>query len=731
MGVPRKGNSATSEANRLVVLAMAAKKDTDLDKALGLVEESDAAGLPELMQVRLPYTQIPELRERIVAMGIVAETKMENIMHRTKLLVSAIVITMSAVSTVLAEDAPDGKSLAWIRFEKGPESYADKPYFWLGSTQIDLTMDVKPAAGLCLDLLWGSKNDSRDALLVVNGKSQTIEGGGYDGFRWKRVVLPADIKGENVQVSIRQADGKAAFLAEVRLVEPAGKRNDAEVAKSAVCMTELKTAGDTISNTVTQPAPPLPTDPLARSAEIAGFTIGKVQRWLHEVALEKIEPDTGLYHPDGNFNYQDAWADCYPFLVWAAWLTDLEALNGPVRGALEAEIKHCPNGFFTDPKNTFGGSEYVKDGLIAIVEVTGKDEWFDRMKAVQDEIWADPTIDTPYGKIPSTNIEVNGEQIQALTRMYTMTGEKKYLEYAERLADYYLLEGDFVPTRLRDHGCEIIYGLGLLLAVESVHNPEKAKQYLPNMKRMLDTVLEKGTNEDGIMYDTLGQPSSRLSDGWGYNYVGYLCYDTVAGKPVYRSQMERTLRNLAKPAYRNRPWEGDSIDGFADSVEGGLYIMNRLPVPEALAWADREVSTNIAYRHDRNKLWGTMKLQSNGVRTAIIHALMHTRGTIARPWQQGLMLGAVDNDNGIEILLKSDKPYEGKLVLDIPRHHDYMGFKKDWPRMNTVPEWFTVESEKNYMVEDGGASTTYTGAQLHEGLPVVLKTGEERVLRIR
>ena len=104
-----------------------------------------------------------------------------------------------------------------------------------------------------------------------------------------------------------------------------------------------------------------------KSAEIAGYTISKVQRWLRKVALKKIEPDSGLYHPDGNFNYQDAWADCYPFLVWAAWLTDLDALNGPVRGALHAEIKHCRKGFFTDPKNTYGGSEYVKDGLIAIV----------------------------------------------------------------------------------------------------------------------------------------------------------------------------------------------------------------------------------------------------------------------------------------------------------------------------------------------------------------------------
>jgi len=44
-----------------------------------------------------------------------------------------------------------------------------------------------------------------------------------------------------------------------------------------------------------------------KSAEIAGYTISKVQRWLHEVALKKIEPSTGLYHPDGKFNYQDAW----------------------------------------------------------------------------------------------------------------------------------------------------------------------------------------------------------------------------------------------------------------------------------------------------------------------------------------------------------------------------------------------------------------------------------------
>ncbi|MHC4201967.1 MAG: hypothetical protein ACYSU0_18415 [Planctomycetota bacterium] len=469
-----------------------------------------------------------------------------------------------------------------------------------------------------------------------------------------------------------------------------------------------------------------------KSAKIAGYSLSKVQRWLHEVALKKIEPDTGL----------DAWADCYPFLLWAAWATDLEAMNGPVRGALHAEIKHCKKGFFAEDANTFGGSEYVKDGLVAIVEVTGKDEWFERMKAIEDEIWQGPRIETPYGRIPSKNIEINGEQIQVLARIYTMTGERKYLEWAERLADYYLLPGTFVPKRLRDHGCEIIGGLGLLLGVESVHNPAKAKVYLPLMKKMLDAVLERGVNEDGIMYNTLGRKGA-LSDGWGYNYVAYLCYDMVAARlsspkpaePVYREHMERTLRNLSKPLYQNYRWEGRSIDGYADSIEGGLYIMNRLPVQEGLEWADREVAANVARSGEplaTARLWGTMKLESNGVRTTIIHALMHTCGLLARPWRRDLILGASETEDGLAVVMKAAKNWAGRLVFDVPRHRVYMGFKKDWPRMNTMPEWFTVEADTTYVVRNvtDGSRRTFTGRQLSEGLPVDLRAGEERLLLI-
>ncbi len=129
-----------------------------------------------------------------------------------------------------------------------------------------------------------------------------------------------------------------------------------------------------------------------------------------------------------------------------------------------------------------------------------------------------------------------------------------------------------------------------------------------------------------------------------------------------------------------------------------------------------------------------MKLQSNGVRTTIIHALMHTRGLIMRPWRSDLQLGAAEYDKGLAVVVKAcgKEDFSGKLVFDIPRHKIYMGFKKDWPRMNTMPEWFIVEPAQKYTVKNltDGTSAQYTGKQLHEGLKVTIKAGAELKLTI-
>jgi len=311
-------------------------------------------------------------------------------------------------------------------------------------------------------------------------------------------------------------------------------------------------------------------------------------------------------------------------------------------------------------------------------------------------------------------------------RLYTMTGDAKYLQWAERLADYYLSDPDWHPNRLRDHGCEIIGGLGLLLGVESEHYPEKAMEYAKRLRTLFNTILERGRNEDGLMYNEIKQSNfgkryRDLSDGWGYNYVSYICYDLATGRPYYRPEIDRTLQNMLNPAYKDYPWEG-SVDGYADSIEGAIYLLNRIPNANGLQWVNREMAKNVIFADqplESAELWGTMKLQANGVRTVLMHALMHTQGMTAHPWRRDLKLGAAQTANGVVISLQSDEPWEGIIEFDIPRYRLYMGFENDWPRMNTLPEWYTVEPDISYLVQkENGSAARYSGAQLHRGLAI-------------
>ena len=111
--------------------------------------------------------------------------------------------------------------------------------------------------------------------------------------------------------------------------------------------------------------------------------------------------------------------------------------------------------------------------------------------------------------------------VMAAVELYRTTGEAKYLDWAHRLADYYLLPGGFVPTRLSDHGCEIIGGLGLLfaVAVEALGGPGPAWRALDEVSPTCRSWLPVG----------LG-----LGDVWGpvlfivgWLFAGY----SVAGQP--------------------------------------------------------------------------------------------------------------------------------------------------------------------------------------------------------
>ncbi len=695
--------------------------------------------------------------------------------------------TMTAAVTVLSvlplavsggESGPGGRPLAWIRFAKTEQRYNGTPYLWLGRYRLRAEIDVAPADGHVLDLRWGSKNDKRFAALEVNGKAVAAAAGGWDGFRWHRVALPDGLKGTKYTITLTQGGGKPAFINEIRLTDPAGdplapkqmaenpfrvalkKKPVAGGGGGGEAFPEKRAFWDT-------PAPP-PEKPLDDPAREAVFRAAEKHgrqanemffrcRKLAEGWLACADPKTGLLPRRLGGKSRDIWnakdcaADLYPFIVLTYAILDREMFTGRMREILETEkrltcrIDRLPDtysfskgGFAAAKPNLgaiiFGGSEYVKDGLMPLTEWLGPSPWRDRMIGIVDDLWKHAPVDTPAGKIVSTNFEVNGEMMQVLSRLYWMTGDEKYLRWCVRLGDYYLL-GDRHPTRdmkrlsLDDHGCEAISGLCELYAALSFADKEKKRAYRAPLYAMLDRILATGRTEHGLFYNridnTTGTASGGLTDNWGYDLNGYYTVFLVDGTDAYRRAVLKALGSL-RDHYIDYRWEGGGADGYADSVEGGINLYNREPVPSALEWIDSEIHDMWRKQRPDGVVEGWYG-DGNSARTGIMYALMKTRGVTARPWRTDLRFGAAVYGDELLISVIAGEAWDGALLFDRPRHADYLNLPLDYPRINQFPEWFTAAAGKTYTVENltTGIKARYDGAKLIAGIPLSLQPGRE------
>lgn len=449
------------------------------------------------------------------------------------------------------------------------------------------------------------------------------------------------------------------------------------------------------------------------------------------------------------WNAADAAADNYPFMVLTTWFTDRNAFEGPMLqmlrteesltsrlGALPDDYSFSIQGFRYETVDLgrliFGGSEYVKDGLLPLTEWLGESPWSKRMIAIIDCLWQHAAVETTFGAIPSTNVEINGELLQALSRTYWLTGDDKYLDWAMRLGDYYLL-GDNHPTRdfhrlrLRDHGCEIVSGLVELYVACHFARPEKTRQYRVPIHEMLDRILEIGRNEHGMLCNAIapakGEVVDRaLADTWGYTYNVFYTVYLIDGVERYRRAVRHVLSNL-NGNYRDFRWEGDSADGYADSIEGAINLYNREPIDSVASWIDSETPVMFAKQRSDGVIEGWHG-DGNFARTALMYALWKTQGLSIQPWRPDVRLGAVQRDDKLYVSIEADESWEGRIIFDRPRHSEQMHLPIDYPRINQFPQWWTVSFDKRYEIAvDGSSLTPMSADALRKGLPVKIGRG--------
>jgi len=481
--------------------------------------------------------------------------------------------------------------------------------------------------------------------------------------------------------------------------------------------------------------------------------------------LTKVDSASGLIPTNLNkgidiWSPENSAADNYPFMVLTAYLLDKGLYNGELLEMLKTEtkltsrVKSLPDTYSFSKrafesekleigKVIFGTSEYIKDGLIPLNEYIGKSPWQDRMMEMLDDlsehlVYLENMEEFNYYHAPAE--EVNGEMLQTLARVYWMTGDKKYLDWAIQIGDYYMLgERDLSEIeylRIRDHGCEIIGGLSELYVTLHFANPEKKKQYQPALYKLLDRVLEIGRNEDGIFYNAVNAKTgeiidNRIVDNWGYVFDAYYSVWLVDKKEEYREAVLNGFTNLNEK-YRNYKWEGDSHDGYADALESGINLYNREPVPELKSWIDSEMQVMYAMQQD-DGIIGGWHGDGNFARTAIMYSLWKTQGTHVYPWREDVIIGAEKTNDETYIVINADNEWSGKLVFDAQRHKTILNLPIDYPRINQFPEWFTANEGEEYSIVSSQKelSRKYFGEQLLNGIPIQLKAGEKLIVAIQ
>ena len=489
--------------------------------------------------------------------------------------------------------------------------------------------------------------------------------------------------------------------------------------------------------------------------------------------LEYTDSASGLI-PENLYNGIDTWnahnsaADNYPFMVLTSYLLDKQLYNTTMHQilvsetALTSRIRSLPDAYSFSKEDfvrenidtariIFGTSEYIKDGIIPLTEYLGESPWSKRMVKMVDDLQGIVTVarnmkgDSYWNTVED---EISGELLQTLSRLFWMTGEERYLKWAIEIGDHYLLEKDLTQAerlRLRDHGCEIIAGISELYFAVHYKYPEKAATYRPAIYRVMDRILEIGRNGDGMFYNEVNMLTgevldSSIVDNWGYIYNAYYTVYLLDNRKEYREAVIKPLKSVNE-GYRNFNWERGSADGFADAIESGINLYNRERIPELKEWINSEIqvmwSLQDSSYQERALRWMDSGIiegwhgDGNFARTTLMYCLWKTEDLTIEPWREDVVFGATLENGILYISLEAEADWEGTLQFGAERHQTILKLPLDYPRINQFPEWYTINEEQGFVIEDSdGEEKIVVGRELCEGLPVKLKKGKPCMFKL-
>ena len=232
------------------------------------------------------------------------------------------------------------------------------------------------------------------------------------------------------------------------------------------------------------------------------------------------------------------------------------------------------------------------------------------------------------------------------------------------------------------------------------HQPEIADSYSNNgsMHEMLDEVLAKARNEDGLFYNSINPVSGEIvdkgiADTWGYILDAIYSVYLTDGTEEYKDATVKALQSIGK--YKNYAWEGSSSDGYADVIESAINLYFRLPQPDVEPWLDSEIRVMWGKQRPSGVIEGWHG-DGNFARTTLMYCLWKTAGITISDWSEDVKYGSVINDGELYLALDATNDWSGKVKFGAPMHRTNLRLPIDYPRINQFQEWCPVDADAEY-----------------------------------